>query len=263
MSLGFLKPLSGQGDRRLVPLSTEQILFVLAVLTLGHFAVILAKPEVGMTYAIPFFAVFIAGLVKRNLYIGIRDIVLSVTLAVAGLVIGLFSAGFVTRFVPISALSVYQLLLPAADAAETFSSWANLTLTGLLSMFSGLCTIALTLAYISYIALNEEFVFRGPLLHVVRDEFVRRFGRTIGTGLALVSMGGAFGYFHFLTSGSVFVLANLIILTTLGVIWGFIALVTESIWPTFISHVGWNALAISRAALILSATLPVAQVILT
>lgn len=264
MSAGLFTPFLADNEEHRV--TKRQILFLGSIFVIGEFAVILAKSTAGLIYAVPFFAAFVLGMFKQNLYMGLETgISVAIGLGGASWLVCIVLANAITKQTQMGALVALQLLLPTAETEPAFNAYTSQWLAGLLS---GVGTVALTVAYLAYISFHEEFVFRGPVLHILAKEFGIRYGDTFGPLLAILGLGVSFGYFHFLASGSEvsslpqsMQTAALLILSSLGVVWGLTALLARNIWATFVAHLLWNAFAMSKVAILLvQCVLPLATI---
>ena len=234
--------------RRTVPFS----LFFVAVFALGALAVALADPTVGTWYIGSLgIAVMVGG--------GIRGLKLNMPKQTELLILGtvgslaacVFGATFITQIAPVGAIEYYNLVLPLStvQAVEVWSFGVQL--------IGWLLSGVMLLAYLMYIAFNEEVVFRGSVLSVVDGVLAHKY-RLLGRIAAIVGMACAFAGFHFLVKGAVFAWGPFLILSWLGTVWGVTSLATGSIWPCVFSHMIWNALAFVQRGILLAMILGVA-----
>lgn len=90
---------------------------------------------------------------------------------------------------------------------------------------NGIVTMLLFLMLAVIPALVEEFVYRGAILHALKD---------YGTGMAIIISAVLFGLGHFSLSTTPFAFLS-------GLVFGFIAIKTQSLVPTIFIHIINNA----------------------
>jgi len=225
--------------------------FFVAVFALGALAVALVDSTVGMWYLGSLVAALAVGGFKvGGLKLGLpkkkETLVVGSLGALAMCIVG---ATILTVSLPMSTIEVYNLVLPLATptAIDVWSFGV--------ALFGSLIAAAMLLAYLVYIAFNEEIVFRGAVLSIV-DGYLGHKYKLVGRAAAVLGMACAFAYFHFLVRGALFAWGPFLILTWLGIVWSITSLATGSIWPGVIAHALWNGLCFMQRGLILAAVVP-------
>ena len=240
-------------QKRSVPFST----FFIAVFGLGALAAALADWTVGGWYfGSLLFAVVLSGGNLEGLKLNMPKggTVTLIMAALGSLAASIIGASALTTLSPMSTIEMYNLVLPFADFSPALQVWSlGIQLIGVL--ISGI----MLAAYLVYIAVNEEVVFRGSVLSIVDKGLSSKY-KLVGRAVAIVGMACAFAYFHFIIRGTVFTWGPFLILTWLGLVWGVTSLATGSIWPTILAHTLWNFMAYLQRGIILSAIIPLAQI---
>ncbi|MGN0536521.1 MAG: lysostaphin resistance A-like protein [Acutalibacteraceae bacterium] len=129
-------------------------------------------------------------------------------------------------FIGIGACMVFQNLSGFWDKALRFFGYTvNQTIP---YCNNGIVTILLFLMFAVVPALVEEFVYRGAILHALKD---------YGTGMAIIISAVLFGLGHFSLSTTPFAFLS-------GLVFGFITIKSQSLVPAVLIHITNNTYAI-------------------
>ncbi len=129
-------------------------------------------------------------------------------------------------FIGMGACMVFQSLSGLWDKVLGLFGYTNNTVIPYCN--NGIVTVLLFLMLAVIPALVEEFVYRGAILHTLKD---------YGTGMAIIISAVMFGLGHFSLSTTPFAFLS-------GLVFGFITIKTHSLVPTVFIHILNNTYAI-------------------